>query len=118
MQRRVAWMAAFVHQRLGRLLGPANLNDLLGRRVRLAEVRAESALPVVNVLHARAPMNGESLDPPCARGARGMPNSTRIHCRHVPFGSGFGLSTTGRWFRSAIARVRSATYVAMRVMRG
>ena len=44
-------MPAFVHERLWRLLGHADLNDLLGARVRLAEVAAETALAIVDVLH-------------------------------------------------------------------
>ena len=47
-------MPAFVHERLWRLLGHADLNDLLSARVRLAEVAAETALAIVDVLHWRS----------------------------------------------------------------
>jgi hypothetical protein len=55
MQRRMARVAAFVDQCARGLLGRANLNDLLGGRVRLAEVSAQSALAVVNMFHDRRP---------------------------------------------------------------
>src|SRR5215207_10608778 len=56
VERRVTRMATIVHEILRRLMAAADLRENRGARVRalmmLAEVRAEPALAVVDLLHA------------------------------------------------------------------
>lgn len=51
MQRRVARVTAFIDQHLRRLVLFPDLDDLLRSRVALAEVDAETALSVLDLLH-------------------------------------------------------------------
>ena len=51
MQRRVTRVTALIDQHLGRLVLLADRDELLRPRVALAEVDAETALSVVNLLH-------------------------------------------------------------------
>jgi len=51
MQRRVARVPAFIDQHLWRLMLFPDLDELLRSRMALAEVNAEAALPVLDLLH-------------------------------------------------------------------
>jgi hypothetical protein len=51
MERRESWMTALIHQRLRPFVGRSNLDELVIPLVRLAEVGAETALTISQMLH-------------------------------------------------------------------
>lgn len=55
MQRRVPRVTALVHEHLRRFVLAANVDQLLRTRMRLTEMDAEPALPVLNLLHVSPP---------------------------------------------------------------
>ena len=55
VQRCVPRMTAVIQQLLRSLMPSANRGDLLGLRVRLAEMDTQAALSIVNLLHVSPP---------------------------------------------------------------
>ena len=55
MERRVLRVTAVIDERLRSLVLAPDGSDLLGSRVRLAEVNAQAALSVVDLLHVSPP---------------------------------------------------------------
>ena len=88
MQLGVLRVPALVHERLGRLVGHPDLHELLRVRMGLAEVRAQSALSVIDVLHGVPPVEiGVIAQPSDARDGAPVAGPHDTCAWDVPFGT-------------------------------